>query len=72
MAKLRTPAQERALYNDLKVSEAADAMRVSQETVRKLIRKGALPATDVSAGSVPNYRIAVEDLDAFRRDRRTA
>lgn len=69
---LRTPEQERALYNDLTVPEVARALRRSESTVRKLIRQGDLAATDVSTGSVPQYTVSEADLLAFKRERRTA
>ena len=48
----------------LTVPEAADRLRVSEETVRRWIRKGQLKA--LSLGSTrAGYRIARADLEAF-------
>jgi excisionase family DNA binding protein len=49
----------------LTVSEVADAMRVSNMTVYRLIKGGELPAVRVGK----NYRIRHRDLEAFLNDR---
>jgi excisionase family DNA binding protein len=47
------------------VSEVADAMRVSNMTVYRLIKSGELPALRVGKG----YRIFESDLERFLADR---
>lgn len=49
----------------LTVSEVADAMRVSNMTVYRLIKGGELPAVRVGK----NYRIRQRELEAFLNDR---
>jgi excisionase family DNA binding protein len=49
----------------LTVSEVADAMRVSNMTVYRLIKSGQLPAVRVGK----NYRIRESDLDTYLSDR---
>ena len=49
----------------LTVSEVADAMRVSNMTVYRLIKAGELPAVRVGK----NYRIRQRDLESFLNDR---
>jgi len=45
----------------LTVREVAEAMRVSNMTIYRLIRAGALPAVRVGR----NYRIRAADVDAY-------
>jgi excisionase family DNA binding protein len=49
----------------LTVSEVADAMRVSNMTVYRLIKGGELPAVRVGK----NYRIRQRELETFLNDR---
>ena len=46
------------------VQQAASALRVNPETVRRWIRDGDLPAKDLGAKKL-GYRIARADLEAF-------
>ena len=60
-------AQERWLT----VEEVAERLDVTQETVRRLLRRGELPGMQISKRS--GWRMRPEDVDAFiRRHFRTA
>ena len=52
----------------LKVKEVAEELNVHQETVRRWIKKGELPAFDSGRG----YRISRDDLNKFVENRTTA
>jgi excisionase family DNA binding protein len=47
----------------LTVTEAADYLKVNEETIRGMIRRGELPA--IRAGRI--YRIKKQELDALSR-----
>lgn len=52
----------------LQLSEVAEALAVSVDTVRAWIKKGELKATDVSltrGSQKPRLRVLKEDLDTF-------
>ncbi len=51
----------------LTVAEVADALRVSNMTVYRLINSGALPAIRVGK----SYRLREEDVDKYLADRYT-
>ena len=48
----------------LTVGEVAETLRVTEETVRRWVRAGALPVLDLGSRS-GGYRIRRDDLDAF-------
>lgn len=48
--------------------EAADRLRVSTKTLRRLVAAGTIPAVRISVGSV---RFDVADLDAYLAARKT-
>ncbi len=51
----------------LKVSEAAEALRMCNATVYGLITEGRLRATNTTRGKKQSYRILREDLISFIR-----
>ena len=55
---------------DLKVSEVAQVLRVSENKVRAFIDQGELRA--YSVGGSRGLRVKREDLDEFREDHRVA
>lgn len=55
----------------LTLTQVADRLAVSPETVSAWIRNGELAAINVSAGKVPRYRIEESDLEKFLDERRT-
>jgi excisionase family DNA binding protein len=52
----------------LTIPETASRLRVSEKTVRRLVRAGILPAVRVSAGAI---RIEADELDDWLDERRT-
>jgi excisionase family DNA binding protein len=48
-------------YNLRTVTEVAEALRVSENTVRQMIKRGELPAVKVGK----SYRIKQSDIDAL-------
>ncbi len=48
----------------LTVADVAERLRISQETVRRWIRTGALPVLDVG-GPKAGYRVREDDLEVF-------
>ncbi len=52
----------------LTVSEIAERLKVSQETVRRWVRGGQLPVLDLG-GPKMGYRIREDDLAAFLDER---
>ena len=52
----------------LTVSEAADILKVNEETVRRWVRAGELPVLDLG-GQKTGYRILRAELDRFLRER---
>jgi excisionase family DNA binding protein len=52
----------------LTVSEAADMLKVHEETVRRWVRAGELPVLDLG-GQKTGYRILRTELDRFLRER---
>ena len=60
-------SDDEVLEQLLEVTHAARRLRVSQETVRRLIRAGKLPAIRFESG---HFRIARADLEAFIESRR--
>lgn len=69
---MRTPEQEKAAYNGMKLSTVAKMLDCSRGHVLELVRKKALDAVDISAGSRPEYRVSRESLDAFLEARKVA
>ena len=64
------PAKSRRDEALLTPSEAAQYLKVSAEQIRSLIRRGLLPAVNISAGTMRAlYRIKREALDDFLSDR---
>lgn len=60
---LITPAQtEEADW--MTVAEVAELLKVDQETVRRLVKRGELAALDLGSRKM-GYRIRRDDLDAF-------
>ena len=55
----------------LTAAEARERLGVSRETLRKLIKSGALKAQKVSDGPTSPYRIGEEDVQSYI-DRQTA
>jgi len=50
----------------LSAQQAADELGLSRPTVTELIRRGDLPATDVSASpNRPRFRLSPDDVRAF-------
>jgi helix-turn-helix protein len=51
----------------LRLSDVAEILDLHVESVRRLVRSGALPAVDVSngAGKRPSWRVRPVDLQAF-------
>ena len=49
----------------LTAAEACERLRVSHETLRKLIKSGDLKAHKVGPGRTSPYRISEEDADAY-------
>ncbi|MEV0283479.1 helix-turn-helix domain-containing protein [Kribbella sp. NPDC050820] len=54
------------------VSEVAATLRVSQDHVRRLIRRGELPATNVATSGRPLYRVSEENIEQYMSERQTA
>jgi excisionase family DNA binding protein len=52
----------------LSTQEAADILGVHVQTIRQFIRRGELPAVEISARL---YKIRPEDLEKFIEDRKT-
>ena len=52
----------------LTVQEICDYLKVSDQTVRRWIKAGALPATNL--GGKAGYRVRSADLEAFLEERR--
>lgn len=55
----------------LTVTDIAKELRVHPETVRKWIRSGELPATNIGPEHRPVYRVTRQDFEAFLQRRRT-
>jgi excisionase family DNA binding protein len=53
----------------LKVPEVADRLRLSTETIRRMLRDGRMPGFR-PGGDSAGWRIAERDLEAFVRSRR--
>ena len=63
------PAQSQRM---LTVVSVADELAVSVEQVRRLIRRGELPAVNLATPSRPTYRVSRAELDKFLRDHQVA
>lgn len=47
------------------LQQAADALTVSENTIKAFIEKGELKAINVAASAKKQYRIAISDLENF-------
>ena len=56
----------------LTVSGVAEELVLSVEQVRRLIRRGELPAVNLATTRRPNYRVSRAALDQFLRDHAVA
>jgi excisionase family DNA binding protein len=70
------PAQKRrcrsAAADSLTVRQVADRLGYAKtDVVLRLIHSGRLPASNISSGRRPTWRIAAADLDAFMAAGRT-
>ena len=52
---------------DMKVGQAAEYLNVSERTIRRLIKIGALRA--INYGGRAGYRVPIEEAERFRRER---
>lgn len=55
----------------LTVADIADELALSTEQVRRLIRRGELPAVNIATGR-PNYRVSRAALDKYLSDHAVA
>jgi excisionase family DNA binding protein len=56
----------------LTLREVADILQLDVATVRRYVRSGDLPASNVSAGRLPIYRVRKSALDRWLRSRRAS
>ncbi|MFI5729158.1 helix-turn-helix domain-containing protein [Kribbella sp. NPDC051587] len=56
----------------LLVPEVAERLRLSDEQVRRLIRRGDLAASNVGTSSRPAYRVSTAAADRYMDERRTS
>lgn len=62
MGDVRTPAERLGRQGIYTVSEVAQALRVSSETIRRKIDAGELHAIEITGGPRRQYRILARDL----------
>jgi excisionase family DNA binding protein len=69
MAGMTEPVPEPRHFEKpaLRLAEVAEILDLHVESVRRLVRSGALPAVDVSSGGGkrPSWRVRPVDLQAF-------
>lgn len=53
--------------HDMTVGQASNYLNVSQRTIRRMIRMGALKA--INYGGRAGYRIPIEEAERFRKER---